>query len=180
MMSIQIPQWNRAASVVGIVVLLNAGIPQSAAAQQTQAETNHQNCQVTRFKPEIAGVDNEWIRIERCGDTVRIVHTRRANENRGVLGVVNVVTDLMGPTTGFARWYDHPTTRVAFKSDHCTESIELTNTDGCVITGTEALTLSPEITIYQGIFMIEYTNGELMRTIAFRLPSEENKRVLEK
>ena len=174
MMSIQIPQWNKFASVVGIVVLLNAGIPQSAVAQQTQAEPNHQNCQITRFKPEIEGANNEWIRVEQCGGTVRLVHTRRANENRGVLGVVNVVTDLMGPTAGFSRWYDHPTTRVAFKSDRCTESIGLTNTDGCVIAGTETLVVPSEITIYQGNFMIEYTDGELVRTVTFRIPPAES------
>jgi hypothetical protein len=151
----------------------------TAIAQPSQSETNNQTCQIIRYRPEISGPDNEWIRIERCGGTVRAIPTRQGNENRGVLGVVNVVTDLAGPRAGFRRWYDHSVTRIAFQPDRCSASSTSPDSSSCVITGTEELLLPANVDIYDGQFTIEYTDGELLRSMTFRLPieaseSEEN------
>jgi hypothetical protein len=172
MTTIQITQWLKLASAVTIAAVFNGVILQSATAQPNQPETNNQTCQIIRYRPEISGPDNEWIRIERCGSTIRAIPTRRGNENRGVLGVVNVVTDLAGPRAGFTRWYDHSVTRIAFQPDRCSANSASSDSSSCVITGTEELLLPANIDVYNGQFTIEYKDGELLRSITFRLPTE--------
>lgn len=174
MINIQAMQWVQFASVVTIAISLNGMISQTAIAQPNQSETNNQTCQITRYRPEISGPDNEWIRIERCGGTVQAIPTRRSNENRGVLGVVNVVTDLAGPRAGFTRWYDHDVTRIAFQPDRCPANSVSPDSPSCAITGTEELLLPANIDLYDGQFTIEYKDGELLRSITFRLPPPEN------
>jgi hypothetical protein len=178
MPNLQIKKWFTSfpltrVTVVGTIALFNGVLISPVVAQHLQSETDDQGCQIIRFRPEISGSDNEWIRIERCESLVRIISTRRAAENRGVLGALNVVSDALGPRAGFTRWYDHPASRIAFKSDRCTEPISLQSGLGCIVTGAESLALSPNIDIYQGVFMIEYTDGDLLRSITFRLPVEE-------
>jgi hypothetical protein len=179
MPKLQIKQWFRSMPVSGLTAvstaLLNGIFLPSAIAQHLRSETNDQGCQIIRFRPEISGSDNEWIRIERCETIVRIISTRRAAENRGILGALNVVSDAVGPRAGFTRWHDHPASRIAFKSDRCTEPISLESPSGCIATGAESLTLSRDIDIFQGSFMIEYTDGNLIRAITFRLPAEEKR-----
>jgi hypothetical protein len=172
--NIQAMQWVKVVLVMTSAILLNGLISRTAIAQPTQPETNNQTCQITRYRPEISGPDNEWVRIEQCRGTVRAIPTRQGSENRGVLGVVNVVTDSIGPRAGFRRWYDHPVTRIAFQPDRCSASSASSNSSSCVITGTEELRLPTDVAIYDGRFTIEYTDGELLRSITFRLPPPEN------
>jgi hypothetical protein len=94
-----------------------------------QAQDNPKSIKAPAIKPTIikheldtSGRNDEWVRLEVRGDVVRLLHTRvGASETSSV---INSVAGLVLPVTppAFYRWYDHKTSRVAFKPDGCDES----------------------------------------------------------
>lgn len=185
------------------------------------------------------GSDNEWLRIEIDGNTVKPIHTIRTNRN--FTGLVNsalgAVSPVPLPSVRFDKWLDAPTTRVVFQPDSCsispppqvpenpspqenqqvssppqpgensTASVnqspppqsaqDLTASvnqspppqsaqnipfqanqknclPSCAIEGTDSVVLPEGTDIRKGRFTIEYTEGDLLRTITFRIRDEDS------
>lgn len=159
----------------------------SSSAPTQSAVTVDRVPQVIRLRLKTSGPDDEWIRIERNENTVKLVHTKRAK--RGISGVFNgilgAVSPVPLPSINSHRWHDHPTTRIVFESDSCAlsqrliASTNLSQNDrslhvsSCAIAGTDSVTLAQGTDIYQGRFIIEYSEENLLRSIAFRVPPLE-------
>lgn len=141
--------------------------------------TSTQAPQIIKVKLKTSGPDNEWVRIEMRGNVVKLLHTTRAKT--GFSQVINSV----GLPVSFHKWHDHPTTRVTFTLDNCVpqqlqfsnnlapEDNQMSRSPGCTITGTDTLRLAEGMDIYSGRFTMEYQEGDLLRSIAFRIPSED-------
>jgi hypothetical protein len=86
--------------------------------QFPQATTN-QVPQVIKLRLKTSGPDNEWIRFEKIGNTVKLMHTTRAQTtfSQVINGIVSAAPIPLPRIFNFYQWYDHPTTRVAFEPD---------------------------------------------------------------
>jgi hypothetical protein len=122
--------------------------------------------QVIKFRlNDLSGV-SEWIRAEVTGNHVKLhtvlLHTVVAQSglSKGLITVVNL------PIAIAHTWYDHPTSRIAFRPDDFALS-------ACLVTGADAITLPAGTTIYQGRFTLEYTESGWVRTVTFKL-SDQN------
>jgi hypothetical protein len=124
--------------------------------------------QVTKIQLDRSGDDDEWIRIERDESQYKLLHTTQVEEKfistlfRGLLSIASIPSSL-APTTYF--WEDHKTNRVSFDPDGCADN-------NCTIVGIDTLDLPQEANIREGILTIEYIEGELIRSIAFRIPAD--------
>ena len=165
--------------------------------------------------------DNEWLRIEIDGNTVKPIHTIRSNRNFTGLfnSALGAVSPVPLPSVRFDKWLDAPTTRVVFQPDSCSISPPLqvpqnsspqenqqvsppsqpgenstasvnqsppsqsrqnipfqTNQKNCLpscaIAGSDSVVLPEKTDIRKGSFTIEYTEGDLLRTITFRIRDE--------
>lgn len=144
--------------------------------------------QVIKMKLETSGPDNEWIRIEMSENTVKVLHTTRSNRGISKLfnGVLGAVSPVPLPGVNFSKWNDHATTRVAFESDSCSllqrlkrpensaPQISQPSSQACAIVGTDSVFLAQGMDIRRGRFTIEYTEGNLLRSINFRIPAENS------
>lgn len=163
-----------------------AGRETSAAAEDATAVG--QDPQVIKLKLKTSGPDNEWIKIEMKENSVKLLHTTRSNRGISQLfnGALGAVSPVPLPGFNFSKWSDHPTTRVVFEPDSCslmrrlkhlessTQQIgETSGSPSCTITGTDIVNLSEGMDIRSGRFSIEYQEGDLLRTITFRIPAEE-------
>lgn len=154
---------------------------------------------ILKVKLRISGPDNEWVRIEMNNNgngetTLRAYHTKRVKQalwsfvatnllGAGAAELTNQLIDgYDGPTPTpditFYRWVDHPTRQLTFIPDSCSqeastflESTHPLERPSCAITGTESLTLPSQTDIHAGLFIIEYREEDLLRSIAFRIPS---------
>jgi hypothetical protein len=74
-----------------------------------------------KMKLKTPSSSNEWLRIEVNGNTVKLIHTSRAERNFS--GIVNTALGAVSPVPlpglHFHKWQDSPTTRVVFESDSC-------------------------------------------------------------
>ncbi|PSB09191.1 hypothetical protein C7B62_14065 [Pleurocapsa sp. CCALA 161] len=71
------------------------------------------------------------------------------------------------------QWTDRQTSKIIFRPDNCQINQEQNiqeSLPNCTISGKDVLNLPPNINIRRGIFTLEYTEGELIRTITFRIP----------
>jgi hypothetical protein len=124
--------------------------------------------QITKIQLDRSGEDDEWIRIERDENKFKLLHATQVEENftsgllRGLLSIASIPSSL-APKTYF--WEDHKTNRVAFKPDGCAD-------ENCIVAGDDTLELPKEINIREGILTLEYVEGELIRSIAFRIPTD--------
>lgn len=79
---------------------------------------------IIKMRLKTPGFNNEWLRIEVNGNTVKPIHTIRTN--RSFSGVVNsalgAVSPVPLPNLRFDKWLDSPTTRVVFQPDSCSMS----------------------------------------------------------
>jgi hypothetical protein len=128
---------------------------------------------IIKHELDTAGRNDEWVRLEVTGNVVKLLHTRVGESQTS--SVINSLAGLGGlPVTPptFYRWYDHKTTRVAFKPDDCTERGIPVTPSTCLITGIDALTLPPGRNIRQGLITIEYEDRKLIRSVTFRLPKK--------
>lgn len=138
--------------------------------------------EIIKLKLDTSGPDNEWIRIERSENTVKLIHTTRAKAGfsgavDGVIGAVSPIPIPFG--INFHRWNDHTTTRIVFEPDNCNQisNIQVAQPDklSCTITGKNTLSLPNGMEIREGRFTIEYTENELLRTITFRIPTKDSR-----
>lgn len=174
-----------------------------------------------RMRLKNPGSDNEWLRIEIDGNTVKPIHTIRTNRN--FTGLVNsalgAVSPVPLPSVRFDKWLDAPTTRVVFQPDSCSispppqvpqnsspqenqqvspppqpgenstasvnqspppqsaqnipfQANQKNCLPSCAIEGTDSVVLPEGTDIRKGRFTIEYTEGDLLRTITFRIRDE--------
>jgi hypothetical protein len=127
---------------------------------------------IIKYELDTAGRNDEWVRLEVTGDVVKLLHTRVGQSEAS--SAINSVAGLVLPVTppNLYRWYDHKTTRVAFKPDDCAESAIPATPSTCLITGIDTLTLPSGRNIRQGLITIEYEDRKLIRSVTFRLPEK--------
>jgi hypothetical protein len=127
---------------------------------------------IIKYELDTSGRNDEWVRLEVTGDVVKLLHTRVGQSEAS--SAINSVAGLVLPVTppNLYRWYDHKTTRVAFKPDDCAESAIPETPPACLITGIETLTLPSGRNIRQGLITIEYEDRKLIRSVTFRLPEK--------
>jgi hypothetical protein len=130
------------------------------------------NPTIIKHELDTSGRNDEWVRLEVTGDVVKLLHTRVGQSETS--SIINSVASLGLPVSppNFYRWYDHKTTRVAFKPDDCDERGIVANPSTCLITGIETLTLPSGRNIRQGLITIEYADRKLIRSVTFRLPEK--------
>lgn len=124
--------------------------------------------EVIKINLNRSGEDNEWIRIERKDNLVRLLHTSKVKDEitSGIInGVAGFIPSPILPDLNKYDWEDHRIIGVSFKSDRC-------QTDSCISTGKDSLKISEKTNIYQGTFTIQYQEEDLMRTISFKIPPD--------
>ncbi len=114
---------------------------------------------------------SEWVRMERTGKQVKLIHTVVAPN-----GVAKVISALAPVPVLEHSWYDHPTSRIVFVPDTCSQSSlsSQPSTSDCSITGTDTVMLPPGVNVDQGKFTLEYTESKLVRTVTFRVPAQKS------
>jgi hypothetical protein len=137
--------------------------------------------QVLKIRLDNEGSDREWIRIDKNRNTVKLVYTEEV-ENFIVSGLFGAALGAIPAPIPFSeeltprQWSDRPTTRIAFKPDSCSKNVSnkssQLDSSSCTVTGGDALILPEATDIRAGLFTLEYTEGELLRTVTFRIPSE--------
>ncbi|NET38396.1 MAG: hypothetical protein F6K19_41445 [Cyanothece sp. SIO1E1] len=159
-----------------------------------QLEAEDESNSVMKVQLERSGADDEWVRFEMTDDEagkmiLTAYHTTRAK--RGLFsGVANGMTNGMTGlipfplplpfSINFHRWYDHPTLSLTFQPDTCPVSAsiklnpEIDQAPVCKFKGTESITLPAETDLYAGTFTLEYQDEEMIRTVKFRIPLEED------
>jgi hypothetical protein len=175
-MTIALNQVRRILLVAAAAILFSSTIDRKA-----QAQTENPAPEVIKVRLETSGDRNEWIRIEKDGNTARLMHTTRAKT--GFSRAINSV----GLPISFHRWHDHPTKQVVFVPDTCTSqqyqelsargvvrSSGISSSPRCVVTGTDSVILPEGMDISRGQFTIEYQDGDLSRSVTFRVPSEQS------
>lgn len=133
--------------------------------------------EVIKIQLDASGAKDEWIRIEKIGDKVTLLHTRESDRTI----VSNIFNGALGAAVPvpipvkfhFDRWTDNNTTGVAFSADRC-QGMETISPE-CKIIGKDTLILPKGTDIYAGLFTIEYTEGDLARSITFRIPQSQAK-----
>ncbi|MBA2749412.1 MAG: hypothetical protein H0U45_11905 [Tatlockia sp.] len=141
--------------------------------------------QVIKVKLNKVSNVTEWMRIERTGNQVKLLHTTIApsivsTAIRAISGIPSVFSDsgtaravgIVGRLPPLAyTWYDHPTSRIFFQPDSCQGEKE---TSSCVLKGTSTIELPAETDLSQGKFTVEYTERKLLRTVTFRVPPQKS------
>jgi hypothetical protein len=124
--------------------------------------------QVFKLNLDSSGENDEWVRIEKKGNKVNLLHTTKV-ENfwgsliiNGALGLIPYPIPFDGTTYN---WNDHQVIQVSFKSNCC-------QTDSCIVTSKKTLNLPVGTNIYQGLFTIEYQEEELRRSLSFKIPAD--------
>ncbi|MFM2314421.1 MAG: hypothetical protein RLZZ04_3697 [Cyanobacteriota bacterium] len=132
------------------------------------SECQEKPLEVIKLNLNRSGEDNEWIRIERKGNMVRLLHTSEVKDEivSGILnGAVGFIPSPILPDVNKYNWEDHRILGVSFKSDRC-------KTDSCISTGKATLKISKKTDIHQGIFTIQYQEEDLIRAISFKIPPD--------
>lgn len=176
--------------VAGIVIVSNNAIAKPIQAQEVDWDSLCQkfpeNSRCKEGRPETikipladSGAKDEWIRIDKIGEKVKLLHTRESNG--GVMskllnGAAGAAVPLPIPNFKLGQWKDNRTTHVMFKPDSCQENSAnkamTENLPSCAIAGEDTLVLPKGTNIYAGLFTIEYTEGDLARSISFRVPED--------
>jgi hypothetical protein len=155
--------------------------------RENQSTLEDSSTKVIKLNVSATGGGEEWVRIEKNGDRVKVLHT--APSLSGVSELLNLAAPL--PIFNFHKWNDHRTTRVVFKIDNCSSNLS-SNIDrvsqtaiasnspssSCEIVGEDAIELPEGIDITQGRFTMDYSDGEasVERSISFKVPAEEVKK----
>ena len=118
----------------------------------TQSQTESAIAQVIKIKLNKVSNVTEWVRIERTGNQLKLLHTTIApsiisTAIRAISGIPSVFSDsgtaravgIVGRLPPLAyTWYDHPTSRILFQLDSCKGAKE---TSACVVKGTDTIEL---------------------------------------
>jgi hypothetical protein len=124
--------------------------------------------QVFQLNLARSGEDDEWVRIEKKGNKVNLLHTTKVEDFWGSLiinGVLGFIPYPIPFDTNTYNWDDHQVIQVSFKSDRC-------QTDSCIVTSKKTLNLPAGTNVYQGLFTIEYQEEELKRSLSFKIPTD--------
>jgi hypothetical protein len=160
-------------------------IPQQKDSESKATEENS-SAKVIKLNVSATGGGEEWVKIEKNGDRVKLLHT--APSLSGVSELLNIAAPL--PVFNFHKWNDHKTTRIVFKPDNCSSSLSsdasqpnvisqtATTSSSCEITGENSIELPEGTDITQGRFTMDYSDGEasVERSISFKIPAEEIKK----
>ena len=116
-----------------------------------------------------SGENDEWIRIEKQGNKVKLLHTTKVKDGfvsgalNGALGFVPFPLPFVEANK--YNWEEHSITKVEFESDRC-------QAKNCTVTGKNSLTLPEESNVYAGLFTIDYQEKDLKRSLSFRIPAD--------
>lgn len=125
--------------------------------------------EVIKLKIDRSGKNDEWVRIEKQNNEVKLLHTSKAKDvlSSGILngGLSLVPIPLPFVEINNYNWKEHQTTEVSFKSDRC-------KTENCIVTGKDTLTLPEDADLYGGLFTIEYQEKGYKRSLSFRIPAD--------
>jgi hypothetical protein len=138
-----------------------AKVPLNSHCQQKQVE-------VFQLNLDRSGEDDEWVRIEKKGNKVNLLHTTKVEDFWGSLIINGALSFIPYPIpfdTNTYNWDDHQVIQVSFKSDRC-------QTESCIITSKNTLNLPAGTNVYQGLFTIEYQEEELRRSLSFKIPAD--------
>ena len=131
--------------------------------------------EVIRLNLKSSGDDDEWIRVEKTGNTVRPIHTTQV-EGGIASGIFNRAVDILYwhliPDLKQYNWADHQVTQVSFKSDRC-------KSKNCEITGSKTIELPEQTNIHQGLFTIQYQEEDIQRSLSFRIPRDAEKEIID-
>ncbi|MEL6929021.1 MAG: hypothetical protein AAFO95_10330 [Cyanobacteria bacterium J06600_6] len=125
--------------------------------------------------------EEEWIRIKKSGNKIQLFHSDRRVDSLVSLatggaaslipepGILSLLPfswlDLLPLDLNKYDWQDHQVTQVSFKSDRC-------QFDDCIVSGTTTIDLPANTKFSQGLFTVEYTEQELLRSVTFRIPAD--------
>ena len=131
------------------------------------------------------GAKDEWIRIDKTGNKVMLLHTRLTDggiASKALDGIVSAAVPFPVPLSLYPKqWMDSQTTEIVFQPDNCQTNSQgkSLNSDllNCDILGKNVLNLPQETNIRKGVFTLEYIEGELIRTIKFRIPVKSKSEV---
>lgn len=104
--------------------------------EQSLGERQDSLTQVIKIKLNDLADVSEWVRVERTGDQVKLLHTTVAPNGvakaiSAISGIPSVFSDsdavravsIIGALPPLAHtWYDHPTSRIVFLPDTCPEA----------------------------------------------------------
>jgi hypothetical protein len=131
------------------------------------------NCQskpleVIKINLNRSGEDNEWIRIERQENIVKLLHTSKVKDeivSEILNGAIGFIPSPILPDVNKYNWSDHRVIGVSFKSDRC-------KTDNCISTGKNTLKIPKNTNLHQGTFTVQYQEEDLIRAITFKIPPD--------
>jgi hypothetical protein len=124
---------------------------------------------VIRINLDRSGEDDEWVRIEKQNNKVKLSHTTRVKDGlvsgalNGALGFVPVPLPFV--EVNKYDWEEHQITKVSFKSDRC-------KTKNCIVRGKNTLILPKRSDVYQGLFTINYQEKDVRRSLSFKIPAD--------
>ncbi len=150
-----------------------------------QPQTESKTPQIIKIKLNKVSNVTEWVRIERTGNQLKLLHTTIApsivsTAIRAISGIPAVFSDsgtarAVGIVAGLPplayTWSDHPTSRIFFQPDSCKGAKE---TSSCVLTGTDTIELPAGTDLSQGNFTVEYIERKLIRTVTFRVSPQKS------
>ncbi|WP_019505189.1 hypothetical protein [Pleurocapsa sp. PCC 7319] len=128
--------------------------------------------QVLKVQLNRSGENDEWIRMEKQDNTIKILHTTRVKNDLtsgildGALGFVPVPLPFIELNN--YNWKDHQVTSVTFQPDGCQSDI-------CTVTGIDTLILPEGTDLYAGLLTVNYQEGELGRAVTLRVPTDVEK-----
>jgi hypothetical protein len=125
--------------------------------------------QVIKLNLDRSGEDDEWVRIQKQANKIKLLHTTRVKDGL-VSGALNGALGFVPFPLPFVEankydWENHQVIEVAFKSDRC-------QANNCTITGTDTLILPKGTDIYAGLFTMIYQEKDLRRSLSFKIPAE--------
>ena len=131
--------------------------------------------EIIKLNLKSSGNDNEWIRVEKTGNTVRPIHTTQV-EGGLASSIFNRAVDMfywdLIPDIKQYNWADHQVTQVSFKSDRC-------KSKNCEIVGSKTIELPEQTNIHQGLFTIRYQEEDIQRSLSFRIPRDAEKEIID-
>ena len=125
--------------------------------------------EVIKINLDRSGENDEWIRIEKQDNKVKLVHTTKVKDGlassalNGALGFVPFPLPFIEANK--YDWEDHQVTKVTYQPNNC-------KTNNCIVTGKDTITLPPDADIYGGLFTIEYQEKDLKRSLFLEIPSD--------
>jgi hypothetical protein len=125
--------------------------------------------EVIKLNLDRSGEDDEWVRIEKQANKIKLSHTTRVKDGL-VSGALNGALGFVPFPVPFVElnkydWEGHQIKKVSFKSDRC-------ETKNCIVRGKNTLILPQSSDIYGGLFTINYQEKDVRRSLSFKIPPD--------